>query len=194
MKTKDIVDETDLLLQLKRGNQTAFNTLFRMFHPALCFFARRLAISLLPGEAEEIVSDSFLKLWHRRSNFLSLSSIKAFLYIATRNACLNNLNKEAVRHRQHAKFLFNAGGIEDTVIEEIIYTEVLREVSQAIESLPDQCRRIIKMAYEDGLTPKEIAAALDITVSTVNNQKSRGVRLLRQRISSSGFTLLLAFL
>lgn len=194
MKTKDIVDETDLLLQLQRGNQTAFNTLFRMFHPALCFFARRLAINLLPGEAEEIVSDSFLKLWQRRSNFLSLSSVKAFLYIATRNACLNNLNKETVRHRQHEQYLFNADGIEDTVIEEIIYTEVLREVSQAIESLPDQCRRIIKMAYEDGLTPKEIAAELDITVSTVNNQKSRGVRLLRQRISSSGFTLLLAFL
>ena len=194
MKTSDIVNETDLLLQLQRGSQTAFETLFRMFHPALCFFARQRAVNLNPGEAEEIVLDSFLKLWQRRSNFTSLPSVKAFLYIATRNACLNNLDKEKVRHRKHAQYLDSADEIEDTVVEEIIYTEVLREVSQAIEALPAQCQRIIKMAYEDGLTPKEIATELNITVSTVNNQKSRGIRLLKKRLSSNGFALLIAFL
>lgn len=194
MKTNDIVDETDLLLQLHRGSQTAFDTLFRMFHPALCFFARRLTVSLYPGEAEEIVLDSFLKLWQRRSNFSSLSSVKAFLYIATRNACLNNLDKEEVRHRKHVQYLYSADDVEDTVVEEIIYTEVLREVSYVIESLPAQCRRIIKMAYEEGLTTKEIATALNITVSTVNNQKSRGVRLLKKRLSNNGFAFLLTFL
>jgi len=187
-------DEADLIRQLHRGNQTAFDALFRMFHPALCFFARRLAIGLPKGQAEEIVQDTFLKLWQRRTNFADLSSVKAFLYIATRNACLNYIEKEQVRNRRHEQYLHTVEEVEDAVMEEIIYTEVLREVEQAIETLPEQCRRIIKMAYEDGLTPKEIAQALDISVSTVNNQKSRGVSLLKKRLSGNGFTFLLFFL
>lgn len=187
-------DEVDLMRQLRLGNQAAFDTLFRMFHPALYFFARRLTLALPKGRTEEIVQDVFLKLWQRRANFADLRAVKAFLYIATRNACFNDHEREQVRHRRHEQYLYTVDELEDAVVEEIIHSEVLREVAQAIDTLPDQCRRIIKMAYEDGLTPKEIAHVLNITVSTVNNQKSRGVSLLRKRISGDGFSFLLLFL
>ncbi|WP_353196423.1 RNA polymerase sigma-70 factor [Parapedobacter defluvii] len=194
METIHLNDGANLIQQLHRGNQAAFDALFRMFHPALCFFARRLASGLPKGQAEEIVQDAFLKLWQRRTNFSDLSAIKAFLYIATRNACLNYIEKEQVRSRRHEQYLHSVDEVEDAVVEEIIYAEVLREVSQAIDTLPEQCRRIIKMAYEEGLTPKEIAQVLNISISTVNNQKSRGVSLLKKRLSGNGFTFLLFFL
>jgi len=194
MEAIHLNDDADLIRQLHRGNPTAFDALFRMFHPALCFFAKRLAIGLPKGQAEEIVQDAFLKLWQRRVNFSDLSAVKAFLYIATRNACLNYIEKEKVRNRRHERYLNTVNEVEDAVVEEIIYSEVLREVALAINTLPEQCRRIIKMAYEDGLTPKEIALALNISVSTVNNQKSRGVGLLKKRLSGNGLALLLFFL
>ncbi len=190
----DFIDDSDLLLRLRRGSQSAFDVLFRRFHPALCFFAKRLALSLPPGEAEEIVLDAFLKLWQRREHFSDLQAVKAFLYITTRNTCLNQLDKAQVRQRKHTQYLRTVDDIEDAVVEEIIYTEVLREVSQAIETLPEQCQRIMKMAYEEGLTAKEIAASLNITISTVNNQKSRGVSLLKKRLSGTGLGFLLFFL
>ncbi len=187
-------DSAYLLQQLKLGSQTAFDALFRMLHPTLCLFAKRLVGGLPKGQAEEIVQDAFLKLWQRRADFSELSAVKGFLYIATRNACLNSIEKESVRHRKHAQYVYTIDEVEDTVVEEMIYAEVLRKVAQAIETLPEQCRRIINMAYEEGLTSKEIAQVLNITVSTVNNQKSRGISLLRKRLSNEALSFLLFFL
>src|SRR5690606_28305128 len=166
MDTIDLNNEGTLIRQLQDGNQAAFDTLFRMFHPALCFFARRLMVHLPKGLAEEIVQDAFLKLWERRVSFAGIFAVKAFLYIAVRNTCLNYVEKENVRSRRHEQYLHSLNKVEDAVVEEIIYSEVLREVAQAIETLPDRCRRIIKMASEDRLTPKEIAQTLTSTVST----------------------------
>jgi len=194
MNAANHIDDAELLQQLRDGNQAAFDTVFRLFHPALCFFAKRLAFDLPKGQAEEIVQDTFVKLWERRANFVDLTAVKAFLYITTRNACLNELDKEKVRNKKEERYLRTMPELEDAVVEEIIYAEVLREVAHAIETLPEQCQRIVKMAYEEGLTAKEIAASLNITVSTVNNQKSRGIALLRKRLSDTGFAFLLFFL
>lgn len=187
-------NENDVVAELRQGSQHAFDVIFRRYHQALCFFARRLMPDSPPGQAEELVQDAFLKLWERRANFEKLTAVKAFLYIATRNACLNCLERERVQQRKQAQYLYTVADSEEAVIDEIIYTEVLREVSQAIETLPEQCQRIIKMAYEEGLSPKEIASKLNLSISTINNQKSRGISLLKRRISNVGFNFLLVFL
>jgi RNA polymerase sigma-70 factor (ECF subfamily) len=68
------------------------------------------------------------------------------------------------------------------------------EISQAIAMLPEQCRNIMKMSYEQGMSGKQIAEAMQITVSTVNNQKARGILLLRKILSYKGMaTLLIIF-
>ncbi|MFT4093254.1 MAG: sigma factor-like helix-turn-helix DNA-binding protein, partial [Niabella sp.] len=81
-----------------------------------------------------------------------------------------------------------------TVLQEIIYAEVLREVSEAIELLPAQCKAIMKQFFEEGKTAGEIAESLNVAVSTVNSQKARAVSILKNRLSNTGFTLLLFFL
>lgn len=67
---------------------------------------------------------------------------------------------------------------------------MLLEISQAIAQLPEQCRRVMKMSYEQGMSGKEIADAMQITVSTVNNQKARGIILLRKMLSIKGLATL----
>ena len=47
-------------------------------------------------------------------------------------------------------------------------------------SLPEQCRKIIRMTFEEGKNPKEIAEELGIGVGTVNSQKMRGLTLLKE--------------
>ncbi|WP_257668992.1 RNA polymerase sigma factor [Parapedobacter tibetensis] len=192
MALPNAFEEKDLLHRLQDGDQVAYDSLFRQFHPALCFFARRLVNE--PRIAEEIVLDTMLKLWHRCDNFDSVSSIKAFLYIATKNACFNHIEKERVRTAHQNQFLGDFKDTEDAVVTEIIYAEVLREVSEVIDTLPEQCRKVIKMIYEEGLSANEISKTLGVTVSTVNNQKSRGISLLKKRLSGSGFGHFLIFI
>jgi len=75
----------------------------------------------------------------------------------------------------------------------MIHTEVLRELSQSIEFLPEQCRNIMQKLM-DGKTPKEVSAELDISVSTVNSQKARAISILKKTLSNKGIALLLFYL
>lgn len=179
-----------LLRQLREGDQMAFEWFFKTYQPALVFFAHRILFSRNIAEAEEIVQDVLLKFYDRRQNFDQLNAIKAFLYISTKNACLQVLEKDKVRERRFAEYRSGYTDIQESILDDIIYAEVIRELVDAIELLPPQCRTIMKLFTEEGKTAKEIAAELGITVSTVNNQKSKAILILRKRLSGSGILLL----
>lgn len=185
------IGEKDLLQLLQKGDETAFTQVFYQFQPALVFFANRLLSGQACIDAEEIVQDTFLKLFERKGTLVTLQNVKAFLYIVTKNACLDHIAKEQTRLRRFEKFITSFEESEDTILSEIVYAEALREVSMAIELLPEKCKVIMKQFFEEGKDAKEIAQGLNITVSTVNNQKSRAISLLKQRLSGAGIALLL---
>lgn len=180
-------EENDILADfsveaLKSGDERAFDAFFFHHYHSFCFFAKRLLKDRFA--AEEIVEDSFIKYWQRHPDFDDLNSIKSFLYITIRNACINFIKTRETRAYHEASFSIQAGGSEAVLIEEIIRAETLQHIYQAIEELPAQCRSVLKLMYEEGLKSKEIAATLKIAVSTVDNHKARGIKLLKSRLSA----------
>ena len=182
------LNENELLHRLQLGDIQAFDYIFGKFYSTLCFFATRLTSDRFV--AEEIVQDIFYKLWNKHADFTTLNSIKAFLYISTRNASINFLNKEQRKIKHDVEFSLLEDEFQEPIINEIIYTEVLREIAIEVDALPEQCAKIIKMIFEDGLQPKEVADKLNITISTVYNQKMRGLSILKKRLSGRGFSIL----
>jgi RNA polymerase sigma-70 factor (family 1) len=185
-------NEEELLLAFRGGDERAFDQVFRKFYAALVFFAMRFMP--LEGMAEEIVQDNLFKLWQKRVDFHSFISMKAFLYISTRNACLDGIDREKRKLNRDNHWFLETEHSESNVEELIIQTEVLQEIRNAINLLPDQCRKIMKMSYEQSMSGKEIAEAMQITVSTVNNQKARGLSLLRKSLRENGFALFIILL
>ena len=182
-KTKD----DSLILAVKAGDEHAYDQIFNYFYPALCFFARRFIPA--NGAAEEIAQDVLFKLWQKRIDFNDFSAVKAFLYISTKNACLDSIDQEQRKLKRDHNWYLEHENIEPALEERIIQTEVLLQIAQAIDQLPDQCRKIMKMSYEQGLSGKEIAEQMQLTVSTVNNQKARGIALLRKNLKPESFFL-----
>lgn len=188
-------DDELLLQRLQKGNQLAFGALFHKFQPALVFFANRLLFNIGLSSAEEIVQDVFIKFYDRKDSFTSIEKIRAFLYITTKNACLDQIAKEQVHQKRYNKFMESFHEEDDSsIIREIIYAEVLREVSMAIDTLPPKCRDVMERFFIHGMDAKEIANDLGITVSTVNNQKARAISILQKGLSGAGITLLLSSL
>ncbi|SMC88529.1 RNA polymerase sigma-70 factor [Pedobacter africanus] len=181
--------DQELVTLLQSGDERAFDQLFRKFYPALCYFAKRY----VPAQelAEEVVQDVMVKLWQRHVDFESFNSLKAFLYISIKNGCLDSAISEKRKLNRDNNWYQQQEQLEADVEEYIIQTEVLMEISQAIAMLPDQCRNIMKMSYEQGMSGKQIAEAMQITVSTVNNQKARGILLLRKILSYKGMATLM---
>lgn len=169
--------EKELLFRIKEGDERAFDQLFNEWYARLALFARRYAISA--AEAEEVVSESFMKFWLQRDGFDALPGIRSFLYITTRNAALNVLRKNN-RLPTTPLDALETPVEEDPFFElEAIRAEVLGAVFREIENLPGKCRQVVLLTYRDGLNTAQIAALMGISVSNVTSQRARAISLLR---------------
>lgn len=170
----------DIMEALRKGEPEALQTLLKLYYGALCLFAERMVTDR--QAAEDIVGEAFIKLWKRRDNFATVQNIKAFLYISTRNAALNLLKqakRESLSKKQLAYLSEEQGAF---VLNDMVRAEVLREIMQEIDKLPEQCGKVLKLGYLQGMKNQEIATMLNISVHTVKNQKARAIQLLKIRL------------
>lgn len=176
---------------LRRGDEATFNCLFSEYYPALCFFAEKLLKDRFA--AEEVVQGVMLRVWEKQADFDAFPSLKAFLYISTRNACLNYLEKiQRQRKHEHALELL-APVSEEVTLSTIFKAEAMREIYGAIEQLPEKYRLIMELAYKEELKNAEIAERLNIPIGTVNKQKMRALKHLRKLLSPKSFNFLISF-
>ena len=161
------------------GDNKAFTKIFELYFDRLCYFADRLISDT--SEAEDIVTDVFVKLWQQKGPYSSQNEIKSWLYICTRNACLSHIkqsSRKEIDKRHHSCFIEN----DEAILSEATKTEVIKALYILVEELPAECRKIIKLAFFEKYTSQQIAKMLGLAESTVRNQKSRGINILRQRI------------
>jgi RNA polymerase sigma-70 factor (family 1) len=154
-----------------------FAATFKLFYTPLVLFARKLLPDALA--AEDIVTEIFLKYWQKQKDFNSLAAVKTFLYISTRNACFNYRLHARRRARAKETLCLLTDDFEDFVLNQMVRTEVLHEIYALLEVLPLQCRKIVLMSYIGGLTNRQIARRLQLSIHTVKNQKVRGIQLMR---------------
>jgi RNA polymerase sigma-70 factor (ECF subfamily) len=72
--------------------------------------------------------------------------------------------------------------IHDPVYDSLAYKELNDKITEAIEKLPSECKRIFKMSRFDGMKYAEIAAQLNISVKTIETQISRALSRLRKEL------------
>lgn len=165
---------------LWEGEQNAFHSLFDTFHKPLCFFALRIVKD--NEEAEDIVQDVFLAFWKMdRRGFPNMKTVKTFLYNSVQHHCLNYLRDLEIRDRNYRK-LNQEELDEDYFLCQQIRAEVIAELFEAINELPERSREIFKRAYVDGQEDKRIAEELGISLNTIKTQKQRAKSYLRERL------------
>ena len=179
--SENLDNEMELLQKVARGDQEAFRVIFGRHYRALCFFATSVVTDA--QEAEDIVQDVFSRFWDKRADFPTTSAVKAFLYISTKNACLNHLKSKERRSEREKAFSYlhesDDPGAFDTILAE---TEIIRELYREIENLPAQCRRVFTLSYLEGRKNEEIALAMGVSYNTVRTQKLRALKLIRSAL------------
>src|SRR5690606_28219119 len=89
--------------EFKNGNSRGLSYVFDLHYRSLCYFAECMVQDR--QEAEDIAATSFVKLWKRSADFETSQNIKAFLYISTRNACLDYLKQLRRQSSAQKKYL-----------------------------------------------------------------------------------------
>jgi RNA polymerase sigma-70 factor (family 1) len=168
----------------KQDQMPEFEQLFRQFNPALCYFARRWVNDM--AVAQDIVTDVFVKLWQKQGDFKTVYTIKAFLYISTRNACINHIQQAQYQARVRETIRQLSSDTESDGLNETIHAEVLQQVYNIVNDLPAKCREVMILSYKGGMNCHEIARKMKLSVHTIRNQKNRGVHLVRNKFRFSG--------
>lgn len=171
------ISEVELIAMFRRGERMALKHLYGLHYKTLCIFAARLVMER--PQAEDIVADSYVKLWMLRMNFDTLTNIRAFLYITVRNACFNYLRHAKRITAAQKEMLYLLQNESEQLQFHEIEASLLDKIYGEIESLPKQCQQVFKLFYLERLSTSEIAERMRLSRNTVQNHKIRAVKLLR---------------
>lgn len=167
-----------LFEQITKGDEKAFEALFRAYYPFLCHYATQILKD--SSAAEEIVQELFVKLWEKREDTHIETSVKNYLFRAVKNHCLNY-----VRHSKIKDEYFRIAQSEQTIFSDEDYdsqTELMQKIEESIASLPEKRREIFRLSRQEGLKYREIAAKLNVSIKTVETQMGFAIKSLREML------------
>ncbi|MDE5761410.1 RNA polymerase sigma-70 factor [uncultured Bacteroides sp.] len=178
MKTDRNMEDMALLHSLQRGNQEAFDGLFRMYYPMLCAYAHRFVEQ---ADAEEIVQDVMLWMWEKRLELPIESSLSQYLFKTTYHRALNLIARKEVISRAETFFYTK----HQEMPEEVDYyqiEELSRKIEEAIDALPESYRSAFIMHRFKNMSYKEIAAVYDVSPKTIDYRIQQSLKLLREEL------------
>ena len=164
-----------LTLIAVNNDQAAYKELFVMLHYRL----KQFAFTILKSheEAEELVSDVFIKIWEKRGQLTTVESPRLYFYTTTKNLAITRINKQKKQISMAPDdWLVQLNSIYFDPEKLMITEEVFRQIRQAVNDLPPRCRLIFKLVKEDGLRYKEVAEILHLSVKTVEAQMAIALR------------------
>lgn len=140
--------------------------------------------------AEDLVSDSFMAFWEIRESLPDDTNIPAYILTSVKNRCLNHLKAEA-RHRQAEQdihsvrqrlLLADIRSLAACDPERIFSEEITVLMNRAVARMGKTTREVFLLSRTEGMTYREIADELGITISHVNFEIRRALDLLRTEL------------
>lgn len=159
-----------------KDDEIAFRTLFFQFFSPLCVFAHRYIDSW--ESCEDIVQETFFKIWKNRKNIEINTSSRNFLITSVKNSCIDFLRKLETEQNWQQKEIENnssyytSGDIYSTI-------ELEQMLTAALAKLPDNIRIVFEKNRFEGMTYAEIAAEHNISVKTVEAYMTKALKHLR---------------
>jgi RNA polymerase sigma factor (sigma-70 family) len=171
-----------LIKGCKKGKKRAQEGLYAKYSKSM--FAIALRYAKVTQEAEDILQESFVKIFQNIRKFRGDSSLPFWIKRIVVNTALN--------HQRSKLFLYpmvDVVNIEDRLLSEDVFSQYShQELIEMIMKLPDGCRVIFNMYAIEGYKHHEIAERLKISEGTSKSQYSRARKLLTKLLDSKGHT------
>lgn len=182
--------------QLKQGDEDAYKYLYRNYYALLCHVAHAYV-----GDdflSETLVGDVIFHIWEVRETLSIQTSLRSYLVRAVRNRCLDYLSSK----REKKETAFSVMGedeqeqgcyliSDDYPLGTLLERELESEIHRAVQSLPEECRRIFLKSRIEGKKYEEIAMDLGISVNTVKYHIKNALSMLHARLEKYLIYLLL---
>jgi len=169
------------------GDEETYIFLFREYYVPLCAYSRRYVGR--KDIAEEIVSDTFLRIWETRQTLQINTSVKAYLFQAVCNNSLNYLRKLKKEEVLDKYFMGTSSenigfaSISDEIEEQSLTKENINaKIEEAVNLLPEQQQKAFRLKRFEGKKNKEVAEIMGLSVKTVEMHLSKATLSLRKNL------------
>jgi RNA polymerase sigma-70 factor (ECF subfamily) len=166
--------------RIRLGDAAAFDQFLECYWPPLVWYLNALTKNL--QQAQDLAQEAFLRVWEQRAHLRPSVSAKPYLYQTARNLALNELKRVRISEVS----LEPSDDEPSTTVTplEILERKELRAmIERAVDALPLRRREAFLLAHHHGLSHREIAQVMQISVQTVANQISSALSDLRELLT-----------
>ena len=170
MKDKSITQAEDVacLKAISKGDETAFEMLYKRYQPMLLKFST----GLLNGDvsqAADIVDDALFDVWNKAANYREKAKVSTWIFTVTRFKTIDYLRKQKnVTLTDNVETMLES----DEAMPESLssHKDEQERIKVCLDKLSDSHREMILLMYYQGLTIKEIAQVTETPENTVKTR------------------------
>jgi len=179
--------------ELRNGSHKAFNAIYDIYADKLYGFA--FAHTKSREMANDLVQETFLKLWTMRESLSVDGSLQALLFTMSHHKMIDTfriqINK--VEFEDYIEFSENVDLGDNAIEKKIYYDDFLKALKHCKRQLPNRQMEIFEMSRENGKSIEEIATQLKISEQTVKNQLTSAMKTLRTKLVKYNLIYLIFF-
>ena len=172
-------DDAALLARVKQGEEQALSDVFHRYSGAVYSVALRVLHDT--GQAEDILQEVFLQVWRNPGAFVQgRGSLGAWLVVVARNRAIDALRRRKPTDSVDDVILASPGNLAD----EAERNTMMEKVRVILRALPEEQRKSLELAYFEGLSHAEIAAATGDPLGTVKTRIRLALMSLRKALAA----------
>lgn len=163
-------------------DEQAYKQLFFHFHGPLLRFAN--GIVQHHETAEEIVSDTLMKIWDAGNKLAQIDKLNLYLFTSVKNACLTHLSKRKLEtssiETQQLAEISDGQNPES----QLIVSEIEDQILHCIKGLPMQCNMVYRLIKDEGFSYKDVSSILGISQNTIETHMRIALKKIRASLNS----------
>lgn len=175
-------DDAALMVLIAGGDRDAFHTFLSRYLTAVVQFARRYLST--QADAEDIAQETFIRVWQKSATWQPQGySPRSWIYRIAYNLCIDEIRRRpAITPSDENDVCMQSDSLEMAMERD----SAVSQLARSLKTLPERQRTAISLCALQGLSNKEAATAMEISVEALESLLSRGRRQLRSRLQHDG--------
>jgi RNA polymerase sigma-70 factor (ECF subfamily) len=175
-----MANDNELISRAQSGDEQAFAELVRVYYP----FVHAIVIRIVnnPLDAEEVVQDTFVNVYHGLAQYEEIEKFKNWLAKIARNCARNRLRKQQIDTVPIDEVNAPIFGTQDLPDEQLIRSEQRELIRRAMETLSPKDREIARSYYLDGASYDELIQTHGLSYKAISVRLVRAKQKLAKRL------------
>ena len=179
------LSEKEILIRLAEGNKLAYGFVFKIYYERLFRFSLHY---LNDNEAaKDVIQDVFASMLEDSKKFAQVKNLSSWLYTLTKNLSLKKIDQLKVRQKhadtlKYRQLSHSLDALNELDTSPITFNEISKIISDTLEQLPDQTRKIFELSRFENKKNREIAEELNISIKTVEANITKTLKHLKKAL------------